>query len=155
LLDGLIATSVLPDLVGAIVGATGISVGVWLTAYYTKKLDVVRRREGLVSEAFSDLVAALARSAFATSGMERIEALALAASAKAQLVTYGDASMVDQIRRFDEHGADASKPECQAAIVAIAQGLRAANAAPGQPSDDEVRQVLFGKTAPVGGGYGR
>jgi uncharacterized membrane protein len=46
LLDGLIATSALPDLVGAIVGATGISVGVWLTAYCTEKLDVVRRREG-------------------------------------------------------------------------------------------------------------
>jgi hypothetical protein len=108
-----------------------------------------------VSEAFSDLVAAPTRSAFATSGTERIEALALAASAKARLLTYGDASMVDQIRQFDEHGADASKPKCQAAIVAIAQGLRAANAAPGQPSDDEVRQVLFGKNSAGGGVYER
>jgi hypothetical protein len=97
LLGRLIAASVLPNLVGAIVGATGIGVGVWLTAYYTKKLDVRRRREGLVSEAFSDLVAALPRSAYARSGTERVEALALAASAKAQLVTYGDASTVEQI----------------------------------------------------------
>jgi hypothetical protein len=155
LLSGLIATSVLPNLVGAVVASAGISAGVWLTAYYTKRLDVRRRREGLVSEAFSDFVAALARSAYGQSGTERIEALALAASAKARLVTYGDSSMVEQIRRFDENGAVASEPECQAAVVAIAQGLRSANAAPGQPSDDEVRQVLFGKRSAADGVYGR
>jgi hypothetical protein len=143
-LNGIVATSVLPNLVGSIVGATALVVGVWLTAYYAKNLDARRHREQLVSEAFSDFVRAIARSGFARDHIEQRDALLLAAHAKARLVAYGDVALVAQIQHFDENGADTSKPECQAAIAAIAQGLRSTNEAPGVLSDDEVKTVLFG-----------
>lgn len=143
MLDGIIASSV-PNILGAIVGAIGLVTGVWLTARYTKNLDVKKHREGLASDAFSDFLRAMAQSAFAREEGERLEALVLAAHAKARLVTYGDASLVREIRRFDDGGADATKPACQAAIVAAAQGLRSSNETPGTLSDEEIRNVLFG-----------
>ena len=143
-LDSVVATSVLPNVLGAIVGAGALVLGVWLTARYAKSLDARKHREGLASEAFSDFWRAMAQSAFVGEGQGQAEALAVAAHAKARLVTYGDSSLVSAVQRFDDNGANGADPECQAAIVAIAQGLRAATEAPGTLSDEQVRRVLFG-----------
>jgi hypothetical protein len=140
----IVATSVLPNVLGGLVGAGALVVGVVLTARYTKNLEASKRREELASQAFSDFWRAMAKSAFARDDNERAIALSTATEAKARIVTYGDASLVENLLRFEANGSNGADPACQAAIVAMAQGLRSTADARGILADEDVRRTLFG-----------
>jgi hypothetical protein len=138
------ATSVLPNVVGALIGASALVAGVALTARYAKNLEARKHRGELASEAFSDFVRAMAKNAFARNEAEQAEAFALFAQAKARLVAYGDSSVVSEVLRFERNGANGADPECQAAIVAMAQAVRSGSDAPGELAAEDVRRAFFG-----------
>jgi hypothetical protein len=141
----------------ATLSAVGIALlGIFLTSQANRRNDARRRYLELASVAFVDLMGSLAENAEALrliadgeneelsgEGRKRLTASrALYLSAKARLVSYGDADVVNALATFETNPIGSDPTSQQAILAAIGSIRRGAGL---QPLDDgEVRRILFG-----------
>jgi hypothetical protein len=129
------------QLAAGIIGAGAALLVVVITTISAQRLESRRQRGEMVCAAISDLFSALAESSLGDEHHAKVRY----AHAKARLLTYAPAEIVQALLAFEQSGATGASPESQKAIADLAQGARKAVRGQGGVANADAIELLFGQ----------
>lgn len=127
------------QLAAGIIGAGAALLVVIVTTVANRGLESRRQRGEMVCAAISDLFSAMADSSLGDQRQANIRY----AHAKARLLTYAPAEIVQALLAFERAGSTGASPEGQEAISSLVRGARKAVRGEGNVSEADVTELLF------------
>jgi hypothetical protein len=125
----------------ALLPLLGVTIGATLQYWFSRSTEATKQLQALRNQAYVDYLRAVAQSAHSTSPDDLTQARLLAAEAKARIVVYGAAAVVEALARFEETGARLKNSESFKSFLVLAKAMR------GDSEGTELRAielVLFG-----------
>lgn len=111
-------------LIIAVLPLAGVVLGAVLQFLLGRAGEKRKHLEALQSEAYSDYLRSVAAAAHLRSDEDLVEALKLAADAKARIAVYGSRSVIEALAKFEESGAVLNNDLSTESFIALVSAMR-------------------------------